>query len=289
MQGRQKTLESYPTYRRTESGVSAEIARSMCITESSDVGPYDLMSAIIEDGNIDDASKQVIGNRGAPGIDGMKVDELLPWLKLNREILKDELMTGRYKPTPVRRVEIPKDNGGVRKLGIPTVVDRMVEQMFAQVLGPLYDPTFSDSSFGFRPNRSAVDAMMRVRDYYEQGYVMAVGIDLEKFFDTLNQDFLMNILRERIKDKTLIHLIKKFLRAGVVLPDGLVEATPEGAPQGGPLSPLLSNIIWISWTRSWNPEASISQDLLMTALYWSNPRGLPNVFVNQSPSSSRRT
>lgn len=242
MQREQKTLDSYLSGRRTESGILTVLARSMCITESMDVGPYDLMSAIVEDDNIDEAAKQVIGNRGAPGIDGMKVDELLPWLKLNRETLKDELMTGRYKPTPVRRVEIPKDNGGVRKLGIPTVIDRMVEQMFAQVLTPIYEPTFSDSSFGFRPNRSAVDAIMRVRDYYEQGYVMAVGIDLEKFFDTLQQDFLMNILRERIKDKTLIHLIKKFLRTGVVLPDGLVEPTLEGAPQGGPLSPLLSNI-----------------------------------------------
>lgn len=243
MQRQQITLDSFHCGDRAEPETSSGEAPSMSGTESVDTGPYDhLMKAVIDDNNIDEALKRVVGNRGAPGVDGMDVTELEPWLKLNREFLKDELESVRYAPTPVRRKEIPKDSGGTRKLGIPTVCDRLVQQMIAQVLEPLYDPTFSESSYGFRPGRSAVDAVMKVREYYDQGYVMAVGIDLEKFFDTIQHDFMMNILRERIKDRTLIHIIKKFLRAGVVLPNGLTEATWEGAPQGGPLSPLLSNI-----------------------------------------------
>lgn len=243
MQRTQKTLDSFSCGDRTESEVRVNEAQSMEYTESVDTEPcYDLIQKVIADDNIDMALKQVVGNRGAPGVDGMTVYELEPWLKLNREILKDELESGRYAPTPVRRKEIPKDNGDVRKLGIPTVRDRLVQQMIAQVLEPIYEPTFSEGSFGFRPGRSPIDAVKKVREYYDQGYVMAVGIDLEKFFDRLQHDFMMNILRERIKDKTLIHIIKKFLRAGVILPDGLVEATWEGAPQGGPLSPILSNI-----------------------------------------------
>lgn len=242
MRRQQKTIDSY-LGRDTTEAEEYQGAPSMVATESVDGGPYhDLMRAVIDDGNIDAALKQVVGNRGAPGVDGMTVHELEPWLKTNREELKDMLESGRYVPTPVRRKEIPKDNGGVRNLGIPTVLDRLVQQMIAQVLVPIYDPTFSDSSYGFRPGRSAIQAVEKVREYYDQGYRYAVGIDLERFFDTMQHDFLMNILRERIKDKTLILLIKRFLRAGVAMPDGLVHPTPEGAPQGGPLSPLLSNI-----------------------------------------------
>ena len=135
----------------------------------------------------------------------------------------------------MKRREIPKDNGGVRKLGIPTVRDRLVQQMIAQVLGPIYDPTFSDSSYEFRPGRSPIDAVMHVRELYEQGYHYAVGINLEKFFDTMQHDLLMNILRDQIKDKVLILTIKRFLRSGLTMPDGLVHPTPEGTPQGGPL------------------------------------------------------
>ena len=240
---RQKTLDNYGLKDRAEPEEEATVALNASITESDVREAYhNLMPFVIADENIDRAMEQVVGNRGAPGVDGMTVDELEPWLKTNREELKDQLMSGCYVPIPVRRKEIPKDNGGVRKLGIPSVVDRLVQQMIAQVLVPIYDPTFSDSSYGFRPGRSAVDAVMKVRDYYDQGYVMAVGIDLERFFDTLGHDFLMNILRERIKDKVLILTIKRFLRSGVAMPDGLVHPTPEGAPQGGPLSPLLSNI-----------------------------------------------
>lgn len=243
MREKQKTLESFLPEDRAEPEDRIVEARSMDVTESVGRGPYlDLMRYVIDDDNIDKALKQVVGNRGAPGVDGMTVFELEPWLRNNREEFKDMLVSGRYVPTPVRRKEIPKDNGGVRKLGIPTVCDRLVQQMIAQVLEPLYDPTFSDSSFGFRPDRSAIQAVTQEKEYYEQGYTYAVGIDMEKFFDTLQHDFIMNILRERIKDKTLILLIKRFLRAGIVLPNGLVEPSTEGAPQGGPLSPLLSNI-----------------------------------------------
>ena len=152
----QKTLESFLQEDRTESEGPAVEAPSICVTESVGRGPYlDLMKDVIADDNIDKALKQVVGNRGAPGVDGMSVYELEPWLKNNREEFKDMSESGRYVPTPVRRKEIPKDNGGVRKLGIPTVRDRLVQQMIAQVLEPIYNPTFSDSSFGFRPNRNA--------------------------------------------------------------------------------------------------------------------------------------
>ena len=243
MQGSQKTLESFAESSPTESEEGRKGAVSMDAAQSAEKATYDhLIPMVIDDYNIDRALERVVGNRGAPGIDGMTVEELALWTASNREELKDVIESGRYIPTPVRRKEIPKDNGGVRNLGIPTVKDRLVQQMIAQVLEPIYDPTFSDASFGFRPGRSGQDAVMRVREYYDQGYVHAVGIDLEKFFDKMNQEMLMNILRERIKDKVLIQLVKRFLRAGVLMPDGLVHPTPLGAPQGGPLSPLLSNI-----------------------------------------------
>jgi RNA-directed DNA polymerase len=242
MRRKQNTLESYLLTDRSETE-EQEGAPSMSISQSVDEGPYyDLMERVIDDSNIKEALEKVVGNRGAPGVDGMTVHELEPWLKTNMEEFKDELMSGRYTPEPVRRRDIPKDSGGYRSLGIPTVKDRLVQQMIAQVLTPLYDPTFSDSSYGFRPGRSPIDAVMKVQEKYDEGYKYGVGIDLEKFFDRVQHEFLMNILRERIKDKTLIHLIKKFLRAGVLLPDGLVHATREGVQQGGPLSPLLSNI-----------------------------------------------
>jgi len=243
MQGNQKTLESFDEKHRTESeGYRAE-AISIDAAQSMEEVTYDgLIEKVVDDDNIDTALRRVVGNRGAPGVDGMTVHELESWLKTNREELKQRIRSDGYIPTPVRRKEIPKPNGGIRKLGIPTARDRLVQQMVYQVLEPIYDPTFSESSYGFRPGRSAQDAVMKVGDYYDQGYIWAVGLDLEKFFDTLNQRFLMNILRERIGDKVLIRLIKRFLRAGVVLPNGLTEATLEGSPQGGPLSPLLSNI-----------------------------------------------
>lgn len=243
MQREQKTMDSLDGGNRAEPEGNHAEAPSISSTQCGEEVTYDnLIDAVVDVGNIKDALRRVVGNRGAPGVDGMSVHELVEWLPANTEALINEIRDGKYIPTPVRRKEIPKPNGGVRNLGIPTVKDRLVQQMVAQVLEPIYDPTFSESSFGFRPGRSAQDAILQAKEFYDSGLTTVVDLDLEKFFDNLNQDFLMNILRVRIKDKTLITLIKRFLRAGVTLPDGLTQATTKGSPQGGPLSPLLSNI-----------------------------------------------
>ena len=171
----------------------------------------------------------------------MTVDEALPWLKEHRDELLESIRNGKYKPSPVRRVEIPKDNGGVRKLGIPTVIDRIIQQAIAQVLTPIYEPKFSEGSYGYRPHRSAKDAILKVKEYAEGGYKFAVCLDLSKYFDTLCHELLMNMLRQDIKDKRLIDLIKRYLKSGV-MENGIVMKTDEGSPQGGNLSPLLANI-----------------------------------------------
>ena len=243
MQGKQKTLESFDAESRAVPEGTHPEALSMSDAQSEEaVANGDLIEAVLDDENIAKALGRVVANNGAPGVDGMTVDDLAIWLQEHTEDLKDEIRSGSYIPVPVRRKEIPKPNGGVRNLGIPTVKDRLVQQMIAQVLTPIYDPTFSESSFGFRPGRSAQDAVRQCKAFYDEGYHIVVDLDLEKFFDNLNHRLLMNILRERIKDQVLIRLIKRFLRAGVAMPNGLVEATPMGSPQGGPLSPLLSNI-----------------------------------------------
>ncbi len=201
----------------------------------------DLLEKVLNRDNLNKAYKRVKANKGASGVDGMTIEEALPWLKENRNELLEKIRNGKYKPSPVRRVEIPKDNGGVRKLGIPTVIDRIIQQAIAQVLTPIYEPKFSDGSYGYRPNRSAKDAIIKVKEYAEQGYKYAVCLDLSKYFDTLNHELLMNMLRAEIKDKKLIDLIKKYLKSGV-MENGIVVATREGSPQGGNLSPLLANI-----------------------------------------------
>lgn len=201
----------------------------------------DLLEKVLDRNNLNKAYKRVKANKGASGVDGMTVEEALPWLKENGEELLEKIRNGKYKPSPVRRVEIPKDNGGTRQLGIPTVVDRIIQQAIAQVLIPIYEPKFSDGSYGYRPNRSAKDAVIKVKEYADQGYKYAVCLDLSKYFDTLNHELLMNMLREDIKDKMLIELIKRYLKSGV-MENGIVVATREGSPQGGNLSPLLANI-----------------------------------------------
>ena len=201
----------------------------------------DLLEKVLDRDNLNRAYKRVKANKGASGVDGMTVDEALPWLKENGGELLEKIRNGKYKPSPVRRVEIPKDNGGVRKLGIPTVIDRIIQQAIAQVLTPIYEPKFSDGSYGYRPHRSAKDAILKVKEYADSGYKFAVCLDLSKYFDTLNHDMLMNMLREDIKDKVLIDLIKKYLKSGV-MENGIVMKTEEGSPQGGNLSPLLANI-----------------------------------------------
>ena len=201
----------------------------------------DLMEEILDRDNLNKAYKRVKTNKGAPGIDGMTVEEALPWLKEHQKELLDSIRGGWFKPNPVRRKEIPKPDGGIRKLGIPTVIDRIVQQAVAQVLTPIYEPLFIDGSYGYRPNRSAQMAVEKVKEYAEQGYVYAVQLDLSKYFDTLNHAMLINILRRTIKDERVIQLIKKYLKSGV-LENGICVKTEEGSPQGGPLSPLLANI-----------------------------------------------
>ena len=206
-----------------------------------DNATQDLLREILRGRNLLEAMKRVKGNKGAAGIDGMTVDELEPWCTEHGREFVSDIWFGRYKPNPVRRKEIPKADGGVRKLGIPTVIDRMVQQAIAQVLQPMYEATFHKGSYGYRVGRSAQQAMESVKEYAEKGFRYVVEVDLSKYFDTLNHDLLLNILRRRIKDKKLIELIKKFLKSGV-MDNGVIVKTEEGSPQGGPLSPLLANI-----------------------------------------------
>lgn len=218
-------------------------ARSAGARESRERdGADDLLEKILSRDNLNRAYKQVKSNHGAPGIDGMTVEAALPWLRKNRDELLQGIREGRYKPSPVRRKEISKPDGsGVRKLGIPTVVDRVIQQAIAQQLQPLFEPLFSEGSYGYRPKRSAQQAIRKVKVYAEQGYSHAVEIDLSKYFDTLNHELLMNLLRKQIQDKRVTELIKKYLKSGA-MENGVRRETEEGAPQGGPLSPLLANI-----------------------------------------------
>lgn len=188
------------------------------------------------------ALDRVRRNRGSHGVDGMTVDELPAYLETAWPFVKEELISGTYKPQPVRRVEIPRPDGGTRLLGIPTVVDRVIQQAIAQVLMPVFEETFSGSSYGFRPLRGAHGAVKKSREYIEQGYTWVVDIDLEKFFDRVNHDILMSRIARKVKDKKVLKLIRKYLECGV-LENGLKVSTGEGTPQGGPLSPLLANIL----------------------------------------------
>jgi len=202
-----------------------------------------LLEKVINRNNLNLAYKRVKRNGGSHGVDGMKVEELLPYLKQHGDQIRQELLDGKYRPQPVRRVEIPKPNGGgVRLLGVPTVVDRMIQQAIAQVLTPVFEEEFSDYSYGFRPGKSAHDAIKQAQVYINEGYTTVVDIDLEKFFDRVNHDKLMYLLSKRIEDKRLLRLIRRYLESGIMI-GGLVSPSREGTPQGGPLSPLLSNVM----------------------------------------------
>jgi RNA-directed DNA polymerase len=201
-----------------------------------------LMERILSRENLIEALKRVEKNKGSHGIDRMSVKSLRRHLYENWDTLCDSLRKGTYQPNPVRRVEIPKPNGGVRLLGIPTVIDRFIQQAIAQVLTPLFDPTFSEHSYGFRPNRRGHDAVRKARGYISEGYRWVIDMDLEKFFDKVNHDKLMGILASRIQDRLVLKLIRKYLQAGIMI-NGVVYDAEEGTPQGGPLSPLLSNIL----------------------------------------------
>ena len=202
-----------------------------------------LLEEILKPKNMNNAYLKVKRNKGAGGIDGMQVDELLTHLKGTKGELLKAIMDGKYKPNPVRRVEIPKEEKGkVRKLGIPTVVDRVIQQAIAEVLSPIYEKQFSENSYGFRPNRGAHDALKKCQDNVNEGYCYVVDMDLEKFFDTVSQSKLIEVLSRTIKDGRVISLIHRYMNAGVVQ-NGMLERTDIGVPQGGPLSPLLSNIM----------------------------------------------
>jgi RNA-directed DNA polymerase len=221
--------------RGTESSMAKHRSESPASTEQ-------LMEEICQAENCKQALARVKANKGSAGIDGMTVEKLPDYLKQRWPEIREQLLSGTYKPQPVKRVEIPKPDGGVRKLGIPTALDRLVQQMVLQVLQRSWDPTFSEHSYGFRPGRSAHQAVAQAQKYIAEGYGWVVDLDLEKFFDRVNHDRLMARLAQRIKDKRVLKLIRRFLQAGV-MENGLVSPVDEGTPQGGPLSPMLSNIV----------------------------------------------
>ena len=244
---RQLHMEDYLQMVSAEQKEYAEVFDYSKITEKSgiitDYWTNNLLDLILRKDNLNKAYKQVKSNKGAGGIDGMQVDELLPYLRENQDTLIQEIRIGKYRPNPVRRVEIPKETKGeVRKLGVPTVVDRVIQQAITQELTPIYEERFSDNSFGFRPKRGAHDALKQCQKNVNDGYVYVVDMDLEKFFDTVCQSKLIEVLSRTIKDGRLISLIHKYLNAGVMA-KGIFERTEVGMPQGGPLSPLLSNVM----------------------------------------------
>jgi RNA-directed DNA polymerase len=201
-----------------------------------------MMEEVVERENVNEAIKRVRANQGSPGVDGMSVDELPGYLEEHWPAIREQLMSGSYEPQPVKRVEIEKPDGGVRKLGVPTVVDRVIQQAVLQCLQRKWDPTFSESSYGFRPGRSQHQAVAQAQKYIAEGYGWCVDLDLEKFFDQVNHDKLMGRMAQREEDKRLLKLIRAMLKAGV-MENGLVKSSEEGTPQGGPLSPLLSNLV----------------------------------------------
>jgi group II intron reverse transcriptase/maturase len=212
------------------------------------VATTSLMEAVVERGNLKLAYQRVVENKGAAGVDQLAVAELKNHLKQHWPTIRTRLLAGEYQPQPVRRVDIPKPQGGVRTLGIPTVVDRLIQQALHQVLQPIFEPTFSEASYGFRPGRNAHQALRRARQYVAQGKRWVVDMDLEKFFDRVNHDLLMSKLAAKIDDARVLKLIRRYLEAGMMA-DGLVTPRTEGTPQGGPLSPLLSNILLTALDR----------------------------------------
>jgi RNA-directed DNA polymerase len=225
-------------------GVAGEETESWVVTSGSESPARTdrLMEEVVERENLKEALRQVKGNKGSAGVDGITVGQLTDYLKQHWPVIREQLLKATYEPKPVRRVEIPKPDGGVRKLGIPTVLDRFIQQAVMQVLQRWWDSTFSDHSYGFRPGRSAHQAVAQAQQYIAAGYGWVIDLDLEKFFDRVNHDKLMGQIANRVEDTRLLKLIRAFLNAGV-MENGLVSPSVEGTPQGGPLSPLLSNLV----------------------------------------------
>ena len=245
-ESRQLPKEGYLLENRVELESRAGVRSISSTLEEDENGGNEYASGMLEKilgpDNMNLAYKRVRANKGSHGVDGMKVDELLQYLKQNGNQIRQSILGGTYRPSPVRRVEIPKPDGGKRLLGIPTVLDRVIQQAIAQILSPIYEEKFSDNSYGFRPNRNARQAVMKSKSYIEAGYKWAVDIDLAKFFDTVSHDKLMRLLSRTIKDPRVLSLIRKYLQSGVMI-NGVVTESEEGTPQGGNLSPLLSNIM----------------------------------------------
>ena len=238
------------------------------IWKERDSAEPDILGKVLEKDNLNRAYKRVKANKGAPGIDGMTVEDAFVWLKEHNHELVQKIRSGHYTPCPVRRVEIPKPDGGVRKLGIPTVIDRIIQQAMAQQLMPIYEPMFSEGSYGYRPGRSAKDAILKIKEYAEQGYTRAVVLDLSKYFDTLNHVLLVNILRRNVKDERVIQMVKRYLKRGV-MENGVVIETAEGSPQGGNLSPLLANIYLNEFDQEFSrrgvPNIRYADDIVLLA------------------------
>ena len=227
-----------------ESSAGAPSVSSMSENKENNVGEYSqrLLEKVLEAENLNLAYKKVRANKGSSGVDGMTVDDLLKFLKQNGKKLRKQILEGTYRPNPVKRVKIPKPDGGSRTLGIPTVLDRVIQQAIAQILTPLFEKKFSEHSYGFRPGRSAKQAVKKCREYIEAGYAWTVDIDLANYFDTVNHDRLIRRLSQTVKDPRVISLVRKYLVSGVMI-NGVVTETQKGTPQGGNLSPLLANIV----------------------------------------------
>src|SRR5579859_6051896 len=231
------------TVKADRKSVRRRVGAEVCAATSGQTNSEDrLMEQVVERSNLWLAYQRVVQNKGAPGVDDLTVAEFKDWLKVHWPSVKQALLEGRYLPQPVRRVDIPKPSGGIRTLGVPTVLDRLIQQALHQVLQPLYEPTFSEGSFGFRPGRGAQQAVRRAQAYIRAGKRWVVDLDLERFFDRVNHDVLMVRVARRVGDARVLKLIRRFLEAGM-MQDGLVQPRTQGTPQGGPLSPLLSNIL----------------------------------------------
>lgn len=234
--GRQLRIEDYLEENKLETEGKVEVPSIFVVSSKEKIDTKtvanELLEKILSKDNMNLAYKRVKANKGAGGIDDMKVDELLKYLKENGDQIKEDIRNGKYNPKAVRRVEIPKADGSKRKLGIPTVVDRVIQQAVAQQLSKIYEPMFSENSYGFRPNRSCHDAILKAREIINNGYKWVVDLDLEKFFDTVNQDLLISIIRRIINEGKVVSLIRKDLQAGVLV-NGVFEKTEKGTPQGG--------------------------------------------------------
>ncbi len=244
------------------------------------------MERICRPANLNKAYQRVKANKGSPGVDGLSVHELGDWLRTHKNELIASLMQGSYRPQPIKRVDIPKPGGGMRQLGIPTTVDRVIQQAILQVLTPILDPTFSESSFGFRPGRGAHDALMQASRYVEQGRAIVVDCDLEKFFDRVNHDILMSRLARRIGDKRLLRIIRRFLTAGIMT-NGVCVTRYEGTPQGGHYRRYRRISCSTTWTRNWRGGDTASAAMPTTATSTSKARRRESGLWNPSHGSWR--